>query len=97
MRNAVSLFEQLIVDGVIDYARVFESQGLSSASEREAFITKLLARDVGVLDDFDSMISSGKNLKNFLIEVESEIYNSALKLLKAGKDMSAHMELLLSL
>jgi DNA polymerase III gamma/tau subunit len=42
MRNAVSLFEQLIVDSKISYDHIVETLGVASEDEKQSFISKLL-------------------------------------------------------
>ena len=87
MRNAVSLFEQLIVDSQISYQHIVETLGVASEDEKNQFISKLLSKDVSLLDDFQVLKSSGKNLKNFFKEILADIQNSAIASLKLGQNI----------
>jgi DNA polymerase III subunit gamma/tau len=88
MRNAVSLFEQLIVDSTISYWHIVETLWVASEDEKQSFISKLMACDISLLDDFSKMQSSGKNLKNFFKEILWDIQTSAIISLKGWNNIS---------
>ena len=62
LRNAISLFEQLIEDKKINYQKIVEKLWISSLEERQNFIEKLKNKDLSIIDDFDKIIDSWKNL-----------------------------------
>jgi DNA polymerase III subunit gamma/tau len=88
MRNAVSLFEQLIVDSKISYSHIVKTLWVASEDEKWSFISKLTSSDASLLDDFSQMQSSGKNLKNFFKEILWDIQSSAISSLKAWNNIS---------
>lgn len=94
MRNAVSLFEQLISDQKISYDHIVETLGVASEDEKKQFIAKLVARDSSLLDDFDLLQKSGKNLKNFFKEILSDIQRDAIMDLKNENNISYAIALL---
>lgn len=69
LRNAISLFEQMIVDGKIEYSYIEETLGISKQEEIEVFAQKLIEKDIWLIKTFESLASSGKNLKIFFHEV----------------------------
>jgi len=91
MRNAVSLFEQLINDKTISYKHIIETLGIMSEEEKKDFIAKLLARDSSLLEDFESIANSGKNLKIFFKDILSSIQADSIRLLQIGEDISANI------
>ena len=94
MRNAVSLFEQLISDNSISYDHIVETLWVASEDEKNSFIAKLIQKDSSVLDDFEVLKNSWKNLKNFFKSILTDIQKSALENIKSGHDISVNIELL---
>lgn len=94
MRNAVSLFEQLISDGVISYTHIVETLWVASEDEKKDFIAKLVSRDASLLDDFDTLQQSGKNLKNFFKDILWDIQRDTIVDLKNDNDISGAIMLL---
>lgn len=94
MRNAVSLFEQLIHDGKISYEIIVETLGISSKEQKNQSIQKLLSKDTSILEDIESLRSEGKNLKNFFKEISYQVQEDAKTKIIAGKDISAEITLL---
>ena len=88
LRNAISLFEQLIEDSKIDFARITEKLWISSKQELENFISKLQNFDVSVIDDFENIIWSWKNIKLFFKEIIFKIKDKIIEEIKAGNDIS---------
>ena len=89
LRNAISLFEQLIEDSKIDFARITEKLWISSKQELENFISKLQNFDVSVIDDFENIVWSWKNIKLFFKEIIFKIKDKIIEEIKAGNDISA--------
>ena len=94
LRNAISLFEQLIVDNTISYEAIVATLWIASQDERESFMKKLLASDATALDDFTALISQGRNLKNFFIEILSDMQNLSIQNLQSGKDISLELRIM---
>jgi len=74
LRNAISLFEQLIEDKEINYQKIVEKLWISSLEERQNFIEKLKNKDLSIIDDFDKIIESLKEGNR--IALENNIENS---------------------
>lgn len=87
LRNAISLFEQLIEDKKIIFSRVIEKLGISNLEEIENFISKLENKDKTIISDFDNIISSGKNLKLFFKEVIFKTKNKILDKIKNDENI----------
>lgn len=94
LRNAISLFEQLIVDDIIAYEAIVATLWIASQDERESFMKKLLANDATALDDFSWLIGEGRNLKNFFIEILSDMQNFSIQNLQSGKDISLELRIM---
>ncbi|MCD5375149.1 DNA polymerase III subunit gamma/tau [Candidatus Gracilibacteria bacterium] len=94
MRNAVSLFEQLISEDKISYSHIVETLGVASEDEKREFILKLMQEDVTLLDDFNLLSSTGKNIKNFFKEILGDIQSGAIQSLKNGQNISKSVALM---
>ena len=88
LRNAISLFEQLIEDKEINYQKIVEKLWISSLEERQNFIEKLKNKDLSIIDDFDKIIDSWKNLKLFFKELIFSVKNMIISDLKNKKEIS---------
>ncbi|MBB1564482.1 DNA polymerase III subunit gamma/tau [Candidatus Gracilibacteria bacterium] len=88
LRNAISLFEQLIENSEIIYEKIIEKLGISSKEEFQNFISKLENKDLSILEDFDKIVESGKNLKLFFKELIFKIKDKIISELKDPKDIS---------
>ncbi|MBF0913776.1 DNA polymerase III subunit gamma/tau, partial [Candidatus Gracilibacteria bacterium] len=88
LRNAISLFEQLIESSEIIYERIIEKLGISSKEEFQNFISKLENKDLSILEDFEKIVESGKNLKLFFKELIFKIKDKIISELKDQKDIS---------
>ena len=97
LRNAISLFEQLINDNDINYNLVVEKLWIVDQDILKNFLNKLLESDTSVVDDFDSLIADGKNIKLFFKELIFYTKNQALLELKNSSDISKYIALLESL
>ena len=56
LRNAISLFEQLIEDKTINYKRVVEKLEITSDDVLQEFAHKLMQRDTTVIDIFENLV-----------------------------------------
>lgn len=94
LRNAISLFEQLISDDTISYERVMSQLGLVSQDILENFYNKLQSQDSTVVQDFQDMIADGKNIKLFFKELIFYIKSSLIKQLEWWKTLWSNISLL---
>ncbi|MDD2907362.1 MAG: DNA polymerase III subunit gamma/tau [Candidatus Gracilibacteria bacterium] len=94
LRNAISLFEQLIADNEINYDHLVEKLGIISENETKDFLSKLLLRDSSIIDDFDKLVSDGKNIKLFFKELLFFSKNVALNELKKNNDISNYIKII---
>jgi DNA polymerase-3 subunit gamma/tau len=68
LRNAISLFEQLIIDNSIKYDKIIDNLWIVSKEVLENFLSKLVSKDKSIIEDFDVIIQEWKNLKLFFKE-----------------------------
>lgn len=94
LRNAISLFEQLINDNDINYNLVVEKLGIVDQDILSNFLDKLLSLDSTVVQDFDELIADWKNIKLFFKELIFYTKNKALYELKNNSDISTYIRLL---
>ena len=96
-RNAINLFEQLIVWNEINYENVISSLWLVSDEKLEIFLDKLLTKDKSIIDDFDDIINKWKNLKLFFKELIFFTKDKSLEKLKSWESISEYINILESL
>lgn len=68
LRNAISLFEQLIYNDTISFENVIKNYGIPKAQVISDFYQKLLHKDASLLDEYEQIISS-YNLNLFFKEL----------------------------
>ena len=69
LRNAISLYEQLIQDKKIIFNNVIEKLWLIWEKELDDFLNLLINKDSQIISNFDKLIESGKNIKLFFKEL----------------------------
>jgi DNA polymerase III subunit gamma/tau len=94
LRNAISLFEQLINDNEINYDQVVQKLWIVDDEILENFLNKLLKKDTSIIEDFDELISDWKNIKLFFKELIFYTKNIALIEIKNNFDISKYIYLL---
>lgn len=94
LRNAISLFEQLINDNSIEYTAVVEKLWIVEDDILQNFLSKLLQKDITIINDFDSLVDSWKNMKVFFKELIFYTKNKAIEELKFNNPISLHIEVL---
>jgi len=67
---------------------------VASEDEKRNFIEKVLHKDFTLLDDFEDILKSGKNLKNFFKEITNDIQKLAIKDLKSGLSIETYITIL---
>ncbi len=94
MRNAISLFEQMIVKDEIKYKNIVEKLGIASKDEKNLFLEKLLNKDNEAIDMFENISSSGKNIKLFIKDIIFLAKDNAIKKLKSSENISKYINIL---
>lgn len=94
MRNAVSLFEQLVRDNSISYDSIIETLWIMSEDEKNNFIVKLMSHDATILDDFETISSTGKNLKIFFKDILSTLQSQSIHMLQAWDDITWNIHMI---
>lgn len=94
LRNALSLFEQLINDNEIKYSTIVESLGIVQTEILEIFLGKLVSKNNTIINNFDEIISEWKNIKLFFKELIFFTKNKAIFLLKNNEDIINYIKIL---
>lgn len=94
LRNAISLFEQMISDSKIIYSDIVEKLWIISENETSYFLEKLLTKDSSIVSDFDKLISDWKNIKLFFKELIFFIKKVALDKLKHNEQISDYIKII---
>jgi hypothetical protein len=87
LRNAISLFEQLITDEKIEYTNILENLWVPEEEFHSIFLKKLLTKDTSLVEDFEKIIEEGKNVKVFFKEFLFFTKKEALNCLKEWKEI----------
>jgi len=94
LRNAISLFEQMISDSKIIYSDIVEKLWIISENETSSFLEKLLTKNSSIVSDFDKLISDWKNIKLFFKELIFFIKKVALDKLKHNEQISDYIKII---
>ncbi len=94
LRNAISLFEQLISDWKIKYTDIIKNLWIVEEDILENFLDLLLEKNREVIVNFDTLIADWKNIKLFFKELLFYTKEKALKKLKKAEDISSHLQIL---
>lgn len=94
LRNAISLFEQFISDGEINYDDLVRKLWIVWKWELEDFLEKLLWNNDNVIEDLDKLISDWKNIKLFFRELLFFIKEETLRELKKWNDIKKYISIL---
>lgn len=89
LRNAISLFEQLIFEDKIEYSMIQETLGISSDEVKTKFVQKLIEKDISILSDYHEIVSSWKNIKLFFHDIIITLSEISKQDLLAGKDITS--------
>lgn len=93
-RNAISLFEQLIIKNEIKYETIVNNLWISSNKELEIFLNKLLEENNTIIDNFEELISNWKNIKLFFKDLIFYIKEKTIDLLRSEKEIGNHISIL---
>jgi len=94
LRNAISLFEQLISDWDINFEEIVKKLEIVNEDEINVFLEKLLSKDNSVIEILDKNISDWKNIKLLFKELIFFTKNKALVELKNNWSISAYINIL---
>ena len=94
LRNAISLFEQLIFDWEINYEKIVDKLEIVDENEINLFLEKLVNSDKSVINIIEKNISDWKNIKLFFKELLFYTKNKSLEILKNWWDISKYIKIL---
>ncbi len=94
LRNAISLFEQLIFDKEVNYDVIVEKLEIVNDSDIETFLNKLLKKDISVIEILDKNISDWKNIKVFFKELLFFTKAKALEEIKSKSNIADYINIL---
>ncbi|QFR39256.1 DNA polymerase III subunit gamma/tau [Candidatus Gracilibacteria bacterium 28_42_T64] len=94
LRDAISLFEQLVEDKIIEYDVIISKLGIVGDEILDIFLKKLLNNDSSITDDLDELIQNGKNVKLFFKELIFYIKDKSIIELKTGNNISEYIKIL---
>lgn len=94
LRNALSLFEQLVVNNEIKYENIVENLWIVKSEVLDNFLEKLLNKNPKIIEDFDELIADWKNIKLFFKELIFFTKNKALYNLKNNFNISDYIKIL---
>lgn len=97
LRNALTLFEQLIENDTIIFSRIEEKLGISSIEEKKIFLEKLLVKDISVLSDYDEFLETWKHPARFMKEILLLLQKNTQISLMAWNEVHQEMKLLIIL
>ena len=94
LRNAISLFEQLIFDSEINYETLVEKLEIVDENIINSFLNKLILKDNSVIEILDKNISDWKNIKLFFKELLFFTKNKSLELIRKGDSITDYIKIL---
>lgn len=94
LRNALSLFEQLVYENKITYSYIVENLWIVQSEILEKFLNELISKSPKIIDSFDTLIQDWKNIKLFFKELIFFIKNKSIDLLKNNEDIIEYVKIL---
>ena len=94
LRNAISLFEQLIFDSEINYDKIVEKLEIVDENVINTFLEKLISKDSSVIEILDKNIADWKNIKLFFKELLFFTKNKSLELIRKGDSITDYIKIL---
>lgn len=91
LRNAIVSFEQYIVWDEINYSNIIKNIWITEVSFLKWFLYSLVNKDTKIIDDFEEIIVSGKNIKLFYKDL---IYLTRDEIIEKIKKWENSIELL---
>ena len=94
LRDAISLFEQLIEDAEIKYDLIISKLWIVSDEILSMFLSKLIQKDSSITNDLDELVKSWKNIKLFFKELIFYTRDQSIIELKKWKNISEYIKIL---
>lgn len=94
LRNAISLFEQLISDSEINYESIVEKLEIVNEDEISSFLDMLINSDKNVINIIEKNVSNWKNIKLFFKELLFFTKNKSIEILKNNWDITQYIRIL---
>lgn len=94
LRNAISLYEQLISDSELNYSKIVEKLEIVDENIIESFLNNLILKDNWVIEQLDKLISEWKNIKLFFKELLFYTKNTALEKIKSKEEVYDYIKVL---
>jgi len=94
LRNAISLFEQLVIENEINYAKIVEKLEIVDENEIDLFLDKLINSDKSVIDIIEKNIDDWKNIKLFFKELLFYTKNKSLEILSKWWNITSYINVL---
>ncbi|MDD2870995.1 MAG: DNA polymerase III subunit gamma/tau [Candidatus Gracilibacteria bacterium] len=94
LRNAISLFEQLITNDEINYEHIVKKLEIVDENIIESFLNKLLEKDQTAIEIFEKNIEDGKNIKLFFKELLFYTKAKSLNELRLNNDITKYIDIL---
>lgn len=94
LRNAISLFEQLIIDWKITFENIKTKMWILSELDIDNILNKLLSNDVTVITDIDNIIENWINFKLFIRDLIFYTKKISLHKIKNSENIIKYVEIL---
>lgn len=94
LRNAISLFEQLIFENQLCYENIVKKLEITSTNIIEDFLQDLIRINVEVIAKFDTLIQEWKNIKLFFKDLLYFTKNQALQKIQWWEPISDYIKIL---
>jgi len=94
LRNAISLFEQLIINDEIKYENIVSTLGITPLDEIKEFLDLLIDNNKEILEKFQDIQKSGKNLKLFFKDLIFFAKDKAIEEISAGNSINRMIDIL---
>ena len=94
LRNALSLFEQLVIDNEVKYSNIVENLWIVNLEVLEDFLNKLISKNPKIVEIFDNLTEEWKNIKLFFKELIFFTKNKAIYLLKNNEEILDYINIL---
>lgn len=94
LRNAISLYEQLIIDWNISFENIKTKMWILWELDIDNILNKLLSNDSSVILDIDKIIEDGINFKLFIRDLIFHTKKISLENIKNSKNIIKYIEIL---
>lgn len=87
LRNAITLFEQFIINNEIVFDNIINNLGITESSFIKDFLDKLVKNDKSVVYEFEKIIENGKNIKLFFKDLIYHIRDEIMAKIQKDEDI----------